>query len=91
MKSRRFEWDDAKARANLAKHGISFEDACRVFDDPHALESVTWEDGEERSLTFGRARAHLLLVVVSTDRDGRIRLISARRATKHERRMYEED
>jgi uncharacterized DUF497 family protein/uncharacterized protein (DUF4415 family) len=59
-----FEWDAAKARRNLAKHGVSFDDATRVFDDPFALmlqDSV--EGGEERWQAIGRAGAHLALVV----------------------------
>lgn len=90
MRDARFEWDDAKAAANRAKHGVTFDQARRVFDDPLALELVTHVEGEERSITIGMAGRDLLLVVVSADRLGRIRIISARRATRLERQRYED-
>jgi uncharacterized DUF497 family protein len=88
----RFEWDPAKAAENLRKHGISFEEASSIFfddlaatgDDPeHALS-------EQRFVTFGLSSAGRLLVVSHTDRKDRIRLISARQATRAERKLYEE-
>jgi uncharacterized DUF497 family protein len=74
-----FEWDPDKARANLAKHGVAFEEAATVFGDPLAL---TFDDpdrsfAERRRLTFGHSRAHRLLVVAHTERGGRVRIISA--------------
>jgi uncharacterized protein len=89
----RFEWDEAKNRANLDKHGISFENAQRVFDDPlHRSMLQGFADGEERWETIGMIRELLLVVVISTPRaegDEEItRLISARRATKRERQSY---
>ena len=90
MRDARFEWDDAKAAANRAKHGVTFDQARRVFDDPLALELVTHVEGEERSITIGMAGRDLLIVVVSADRLGRIRIISARRATRLERQRYED-
>jgi uncharacterized DUF497 family protein len=86
-----FEWDPKKSEENRRKHGISFPDAATVFDDPLA---ITFPDpdhssGEHRFLTFGHAKMNLLLIVVHTERRGKTRIISARRATRHERTIYE--
>lgn len=86
------EWDPAKGSANLRKHGISFEEAGSVFGDSLA---VTFADpdhsvGEARWLTFGLSVNRRLLVVTHAERAGRVRIISAREATKHERKIYEE-
>lgn len=86
-----FEWNPSKSKANLKKHGISFHEAATVFGDPLAL---TFNDpdhsiGEHRFLTFGYSRLNQLLVVVHTERHGKTRIISARRATKQERKIYE--
>ncbi|HBH01133.1 MAG TPA: hypothetical protein DDZ42_04290 [Candidatus Rokubacteria bacterium] len=88
----RFEWDPEKAAENLAKHGVSFEEAATVFRD--AL-SATGSDpdhsvDEERFITFGLSTAGRLLVVAHTDRDDTIRIISARPVTPREREIYEE-
>ena len=92
----RFVWDEKKSRLNLAKHKISFETAMLVFDDPRAVsrpERV--EAGEERWQTLGFAGRIVVLVVAHTwrEEDGEevIRIISARKATPHERGIYEED
>jgi uncharacterized protein len=87
-----FEWDDRKAEQNLKKHGVSFDEASTVFGD---TLSVTIDDPfhsvrEQRCVTLGHSSKHRLLVVVHTDRSGRIRIISARPATRHERNTYEE-
>jgi uncharacterized DUF497 family protein len=84
-----FEWDDDKAQGNLAKHGISFEDARLVFRDVFASErpDVVGSDGEQRYITTGQGNG-VLLTVVYTERNERIRIISARKATKHEQRDY---
>ena len=89
MQSDRFEWDDAKARRNLDKHGVSFEDATLVFDDANALvEPDDSDDDEVRWSTIGMSQ-DLILFVVSTERQGnRTRIISARRATRHEEDRY---
>ena len=85
-----FEWDDDKAAANLAKHGISFPEAMTVFLDELAvpLQDVA---NPERLRLIGESRLGRLLLVVFTElrADGTIRIISARRATKRERRAYE--
>lgn len=89
-----FEWDPAKARANLAKHGVDFETAILVFDDPFALvEHDVRSLDEERWRTMGLVRGVLLLLVAHTIRDDGdievIRIISARRTDPSERRRYE--
>ncbi|MEJ0075216.1 MAG: BrnT family toxin [Alphaproteobacteria bacterium] len=80
-----FEWDDAKAEENYAKHGVDFEAARQVFHDPFALERLDDREdyGEDRFILSGMADG-VVLIVVYTERNGRLRLISARRATKHE-------
>jgi uncharacterized DUF497 family protein len=93
----RFVWDDAKARANLRKHRVSFETAARVFTDPHALTvQDRIEGGEYRWQTLGRVGGITLLLVAHTleeDPDGEevIRIISARRAGPKERERYEQN
>jgi len=88
-----FEWDPAKARQNLTKHGVSFEEAQSVFFDP---SSVTIADPdhsirEPRFVINGYSIRQRQLVVVHTDRDGRIRIISARPANRLERKLYEQE
>ena len=88
----RFEWDRRKARRNLIRHGVSFEEASTVFRDPL---SATAEDphhslDEERFITFGVSARGRLLVVATTERGDTIRIISARPATASERAIYEE-
>jgi hypothetical protein len=90
----RFEWDENKDRANRAKHGVGFETAKLVFDDPlHISLQDRFEDGEERWRTLGLAGVVVLLVVAHTYRDSDagevLRIISARKATKRERNSYE--
>jgi uncharacterized DUF497 family protein len=87
-----FEWDERKSRKNLRKHGVSFDEASTIFGDPL---SMTIDDpqhsiSEPRWVTLGHSARHRLLAVVHTDRDGRIRIISARVATRYERESYEE-
>lgn len=85
-----FEWDLEKAESNYRKHGISFETASQVFDDPFAIEVIdplSDEYGEERVLITGQAQS-LIVVVVYTEREDHIRIISARRATKNEHDEY---
>jgi uncharacterized DUF497 family protein len=87
-----FEWDRRKNAANQRKHGVAFVEASTVFGDPL---SITIPDplhdiDEERLVIIGMSAAQRLLVVVHTERGERIRLISARLATKHEKHYYEE-
>jgi uncharacterized DUF497 family protein len=85
-----FEWHDAKAEANLQTHGVSFELAKTVFKDPFAFEVLDDRDdyGEGRFVIVGMAEGNVLLFVAYTERQERIRIISARRATKHEQNEY---
>ena len=87
-----FEWDRDKAKKNLRKHSVSFEEASSVFADPLALtiHDPTHSDEEDRYVTIGESNRRRLLVVVFTDRDDRIRIISATTATRQERKDYEE-
>jgi uncharacterized protein len=87
-----FEWDDKKARSNERKHSISFGEASTVFAD---FLSLTIPDPahsheEDRFVTIGSSHRRKLLVVVHTDRDDNIRIISARPASRRERQTYEE-
>lgn len=89
MQDNEFEWDDAKADSNLQKHGVSFEAARLVFEDVFSVEEpdTSLDYGEERLLLIGMAKGELLTVVY-TERDGRIRIISARKAIKREQHGY---
>jgi uncharacterized protein len=91
MNDDEFEWDDAKAAANYAKHGVSFAMARDVFNDPFAIEQIDdrHDYGEERWTILGMAQDRLLLVAYSI-RQNRVRLISARAAEPFERREYHE-
>ncbi len=87
-----YEWDHSKARANYRKHGVRFDEAVTVFDDPLA---AIFEDGdhsnvESREIVVGHSIRQRLVMVSFTERgDGRIRIISARSATKREARAHE--
>ncbi|MGV0877728.1 BrnT family toxin [Martelella sp. FLE1502] len=84
-----FEWDRAKSQRNLEKHGISFEDACRIFEGPVLTKrDDRFEYGEARFTSIGSIENLLIIVVVHTDRNGRTRLISARRANRRERALF---
>ncbi|MFZ4394331.1 MAG: BrnT family toxin [Kiritimatiellia bacterium] len=87
-----FEWNPLKADGNLRKHGISFQEAATVFAD---TLSTTYHDPdhsltENRFITIGIARSGLVLLVAHTDRGENVRIISARKATRNEKRCYEE-
>ncbi len=89
----KFAWDGAKAKSNLRKHRLSFHEAATVFNDPLA---VTYPDpdhshDEDRYLTFGSTDAGKPVVVVHLDRRDHVRIISARRMTRRERKTYEEE
>lgn len=92
----RFEWDLVKAPGNRRKHGVSFEDAMEVFDDPHALfeQERIDETGEVRWQALGLAGGVAVLLVAHTVREESgnevVRLISARRTTRKERERYEQ-
>lgn len=85
-----FCWDPAKAAVNLAKHGVSFEAATFVFDDPLRLEEADmFAEGEYRNIVIGRLDGLLLTVVYAEPEAGLYRIISARMATPHERKTHE--
>lgn len=88
-----FEWNDTKAEQNLTKHGVSFDEACSVFGDPLAItiDDPLHSEKEDRFITLGHSRRGRLLVVVFVERGDNIRIISARLATRRERKNYEED
>ena len=91
-----FEWDEAKARSNERKHGVRFEDAMLAFADPYAMvDQDRIEGGELRWQTLGMVDGLVLLLVAHTVReegqDEIIRIVSARRATRKERKRYEEN
>jgi len=90
VQSDQFEWDDEKAESNLMKHGVSFEKATAVFEDSFSITFVDIDhsDGELREITFGSTLFNEVLVVSHTTREDRFRIISARHATKAERRKY---
>lgn len=87
------EWDNRKAAANLRKHGVSFEEAVSALEDALAVTYRDPDHSEEelRFLTFGVSSIGRILVVAHTEREEAVRLISARPATRSERRAYEEE
>ena len=87
-----FEWNPRKAETNLQKHGVSFTEAGTVFGDELAITvpDPDHSKSEDRYITIGWSSQHRLLMVSHTDRDNRIRIISARELTKAERKAYEE-
>lgn len=87
-----FEWDERKAELNLRKHGVDFADATSVFDDVHGIER---EDDnavhrERRFQIIGNVNGVVILVVYAERGENIIRIISARKATRHERKLYED-
>jgi uncharacterized DUF497 family protein len=91
----RFDWDQKKNRMNLAKHKVSFETAALIFDDPHCVSRFDrTKDGEDRVQTLGVAVGVVILLVAHVDYEEDdeevIRIISARKATPYERKIYEE-
>lgn len=87
-----FEWDPDKAKQNLETHGISFDEASTAFGDvlSLAIHDPLHSQEEDRFVLIGNSYKDRLLVVIHTDRGDRIRLITARKATKKERKQYEE-
>ena len=86
----KFEWNETKARSNWRRHGVSFELATSIFKDPFAIERLDdrLDYGEPRFVVLGMAEGQVLLFVAYTEREDRIRIISARRATQHEEEDY---
>ena len=87
-----FEWDEPKAAGNLKKHRISFDEAVTVFGDRQAITFADTDHSEieDRSRTYGLSSTGRLLVVVHTERKNTVRIISARKATKYEKTIYDQ-
>ncbi|ELS05609.1 hypothetical protein Xen7305DRAFT_00053570 [Xenococcus sp. PCC 7305] len=92
-----FEWNENKNQSNITKHGIDFQQATKIFDDPNLLtyEDRRFSHGESREISLGKLllttqQQVIIAIVVHTNRDGIIRLISARKASKKERKLYEQ-
>jgi len=85
----RFEWDDAKNRSNYQKHGVRFEEAAEIFEGPRLTRIDDRFVDECREISFGLLGGVVVLVVAHTDREGVIRIISARKATAKERRLFD--
>jgi uncharacterized protein len=88
----RFNWDDSKAISNISKHGVSFEEAKTIFDDPLYVDfyDPKYYRDEDRYLIVGESHQGRLLIAAYTERENLIRLISAREITRNEREVYEE-
>ena len=86
-----FEWDIEKAKSNERKHGITFDEACTVFSDSLSLtvHDPLHSENEERFAIVGTSHKCRILIVIHTERDDTLRIISARKATKNERSYYE--
>jgi uncharacterized DUF497 family protein len=86
-----FEWDPDKAQKNFAKHGVSFDEAATVFGDPLAvtIDDPDQSHDEQRFLTTGLSKSRRSIIVAHTDREERVRIISAREVTARERNQYE--
>jgi len=87
-----FEWDEAKATSNLRKHRVSFDEAVSVFGDVRAItfSDIDHSESEDRSRTYGLSNRGRLLVVVHTERRNKVRIISARKATRYEKEIYKD-
>ncbi|MBY0231485.1 MAG: BrnT family toxin [Gemmataceae bacterium] len=90
--SQSFEWDDAKARSNQQKHGVTFQEASTAFADPlAAIFTDPDHSDEDREILIGSSERNRLLIVSFTERGGNVRIISARVASAGERRNHEEN
>ena len=91
MENSEFQWDEEKAKSNLKKHGVSFEEGATIFNDPMIATILDPDHSkdEERFISIGMSLIRRLLTVIHTYRKDRLRLISARKATKAEKKNYE--
>ena len=91
MENSEFQWDEEKAKSNLKKHGVSFEEGATIFNDPMIATILDPDHSkdEERFISIGMSVIRRLLTVIHTYRKDRLRLISARKATKAEKKNYE--
>jgi len=87
-----FDWDPQKAESNVRKHCVTFTEAGSVFDDPMFITLLDEEHSmdEERFITIGLSDKNRLVMIAHTERENRIRIISARKATNHEEKFYQE-
>ena len=87
-----FEWDESKAKTNMRKHNVEFNEGKTIFNDPFLLTFADMDnsDDEDRYISIGLSDRDRILVLIHTDRQGTIRIISCRKATTRERRYYEE-
>jgi uncharacterized protein len=85
-----FEWDTTKAQNNFEKHGVTFEEAAEIFLDPFHVVGDASRNSEAREFALGYSLAERLMLVIHIERRERIRIISARIATRNERRLYEQ-
>jgi uncharacterized protein len=87
-----FEWDEVKEKENLRKHKVAFEEGKTIFNDPLLLTYPDIDNSgpEERYINIGLSGKNRILVLIHTERKGKIRIISCRKATVHERKYYEE-
>lgn len=87
-----FEWDEVKAEGNIKKHKVSFEEGKTIFNDPllFTFPDHAHSENEERYINIGLSANGRILILTHTERQGKIRIISCRKATMHERRFYEE-
>ena len=87
-----FEWDEVKAGQNLRKHGVAFDEGKTIFNDPFLLTfpDVDSSETKERYVNIGSSAKDRVLVLIHTERQGKVRIISCRKATASERRHYEE-
>ena len=90
LQGQNFEWDNAKAKSNAEKHGVAFEQAAEVFFDPFRQTGDASVGNEQRDFIVGYTFSQRLLLAVYTERGERVRIISARPATRIERKLYEE-
>jgi uncharacterized DUF497 family protein len=90
LQSVEFEWDEDKAQSNVKKHGVTFEEAAEAFFDPFYQGGDASVDDEQRNFIIGYSVSQRLLLVIYTERGGQTRIISARPATRSERKLYEE-
>ncbi|MGQ0634739.1 MAG: BrnT family toxin [Planctomycetaceae bacterium] len=88
-----FEWDERKAAGNRKKHGVGFAEATTIFADPlsSTFQDPDHSDDEQRRITIGLSNRNRVLIVSHVDRENRTRIISARLATRRERKTYEEE
>lgn len=89
-KNKTFTWDEPKRQINIEKHGIDFHDAKHIFEDPYRIERQSYRNDEDRYEVIGEVNSHILLVAYVIREGNVYRLISARRASKNERKSYYE-